>query len=57
MKTGKIIINKSSEKEVNIREGLTLILEVMQKYSRQKYTWIQGKIVIFEGAFKKQSTV
>jgi hypothetical protein len=32
------------------KRNLPLILEVMQKYSRQKYPWLKGKNVIFEGA-------
>ncbi len=32
------------------KRNLPLILEVMQKYSRQKYPWLKGKNIIFEGA-------
>jgi len=32
------------------KRNLPLILEVMQKYSRQKYLWLKGKNIIFEGA-------
>lgn len=32
------------------KRNLPLILEVMKKYSRQKYPWLKGKNVIFEGA-------
>ena len=31
------------------KRNLPLILEVMQKYSRQTYPWLNGKNVIFEG--------
>ncbi len=32
------------------KRNLPLILEVMQTFSRQKYPWLNGKNVIFEGA-------
>jgi hypothetical protein len=32
------------------KRNLPLILEVMQTFSRQKYPWLDGKNVIFEGA-------
>ena len=32
------------------KRELPLILEVMQKYNRQKYTWLGNKNIIFEGA-------
>ena len=32
------------------KRNLPLILEIMQKYSHQKYPWLNGKNVIFEGA-------
>jgi hypothetical protein len=32
------------------KRNLPLILEVMQNYSRQKYPWLNGNNVIFEGA-------
>ena len=32
------------------KRNLPLILEVMQKFSRQKYSWLDNKNIIFEGA-------
>lgn len=32
------------------KRNLPLILEVMQNYSRQKYSWLNNKKIIFEGA-------
>jgi len=32
------------------KRNLPLLLEAMQSFSRQKYPWLNGKNVIFEGA-------
>lgn len=46
-----IIINKNRiTVQLKKKRSLPLILEVMQKFSRQKYSWLNNKNVIFEGA-------
>ncbi len=46
------IVEKSISETVQLKKkrNLPLILEVMQKFSRQKYPWLNKKNVIFEGA-------
>ena len=46
-----VIINEDTiTVQLKKKRNLPLILEIMQKYSRQKYSWLNGKNVIFEGA-------
>lgn len=46
-----IIINENTIiVQLKKKRNLPLILEVMQKFSRQKYPWLNNKNVIFEGA-------
>ena len=45
-----IIQEETITVQLKKKRNLPLILEVMQKFSRQKYPWLNGKNVIFEGA-------
>jgi hypothetical protein len=46
-----VIIQKDAiTVQLKKKRNLPLILEVMQTFSRQKYPWLNGKNVIFEGA-------
>ena len=45
-----IIKEKTITVQLKKKRTLPLILEVMQKYSRQKYPWLNNMNVIFEGA-------
>lgn len=46
-----IIINENTITiQLKKKRNLPLILEVMQKFSRQKFSWLNNKKVIFEGA-------
>lgn len=45
-----IIKEESITVQLKKKRNLPLILEVMQMFSRQKYPWLNGKNVIFEGA-------
>ena len=45
-----IIQQETITVQLKKKRNLPLILEVMQNFSRQKYPWLNGKNVIFEGA-------
>jgi hypothetical protein len=45
-----IIDEKAITIQLKKKRNLPLILEVMQKFSRQKYSWLNNMSVIFEGA-------
>jgi hypothetical protein len=46
-----VVINEEKiTVQLKKKRNLPLILEVMQSFSRQKYPWLNGKNVIFEGA-------
>ena len=46
-----IIIQEGSiTVQLKKKRNLPLILEVMQMFSRQKYPWLNGRNIIFEGA-------
>ena len=42
--------DKTIKVQLKKKRELPLILEVMQKFNRQKYSWIDNKNIIFEGA-------
>ena len=45
-----IIQEETITVQLKKKRNLPLILEVMSNYSRFKYSWLNGKNVIFEGA-------